>query len=191
MIFHAIPLKDAYTIAWESRSDDRGLFARAFCADEFRRAGIIFSFAQANLTENRIAGTVRGMHFQKSPHAEVKLVRCVKGAIYDVIVDIRPDSSTYLQWFGTTLSAENGLMMYVPEGFAHGYQSLEDHATVFYLVSTPYAPGAEGGLRHDDPHLAIRWPIPVTSVSPKDVEWPLLLERSSVEANSSTETHDL
>jgi dTDP-4-dehydrorhamnose 3,5-epimerase len=189
MIFHPISLKDAYTIAWESRSDDRGLFARVFCADEFRREGLVSSFAQANLSENRRAGTVRGMHFQKAPHAEVKLVRCVKGAIYDVIVDIRPDSSTYLQWFGTTLSSENGLMMYVPEGFAHGYQSLEDHATAFYLVSTPYAPGAEGGLRHDDPHLAIRWPIPVTSVSPKDLEWPLLPERSSVEANSSTQTH--
>ena len=188
MIFHPVPLKDAYTIAWESRSDDRGLFARAFCADEFRREGLVSSFAQANLSENRIAGTVRGMHFQKAPHAEVKLVRCVKGAIYDVIVDIRPDSSTYLQWFGTTLSAENGLMMYVPEGFAHGYQSLEDQATAFYLVSTPYAPWAEGGLRHDDPHLAIRWPISVTSVSPKDVAWPLLSERSAVEANLSTPT---
>jgi dTDP-4-dehydrorhamnose 3,5-epimerase len=189
MIFHPAPLKDAYTIAGESRYDDRGLFARAFCADEFRREGLVHSFAQVNLSDNHRAGTIRGMHFQKAPHAEVKLVRCVKGAIYDVIVDIRPDSPTYLQWFGATLSAENGLMMYVPEGFAHGYQSLEDHATAFYLVSTPYAPGAEGGLRHDDPQLAIRWPISVTSVSPKDVAWPLLPERSSVEANSSPPIH--
>jgi len=189
MIFQPIPLKGAYAIAWEPRTDDRGLFARAFCAEEFRREGLVSSFVQANLSESSVAGAVRGMHFQKAPHAEVKVVRCVKGAIYDVIVDIRPDSSTYLQWFGAVLSAENGLMMYAPEGFAHGYQSLEDHATTFYLVSTPYAPGAEGGLRHDDPHLAIRWPIPVTSVSPKDLEWPLLPERSSVEANSSTQTH--
>ena len=180
MIFQPIPLKEANSIAWEPRTDDRGLIARAYCAEEFRREGLVSSFVQANLSESSAAGTVRGMHFQKAPHAEVKLVRCVKGSIYDVIVDVRPDSSTYLQWFGAILSAENGLMMYAPEGFAHGYQSLEDQATVFYLVSTPYAPGAERGLRHDDPQLAIRWPIPVTSIAPKDAAWPHLPMRASV-----------
>ncbi len=174
MIFHSTPLSDAYTIAWEARQDDRGLFARAFCAEEFSRQGLRTSFTQANISSNRLAGTVRGMHFQAEPHAEVKLVRCVKGALYDVIVDNRPESPTYLRWFGAELSDANGLMMYVPQGFAHGYQALSDDATAFYLVSTPYAPHAEAGLRHDDPRLAIRWPLPVASVSLKDSSWPLL-----------------
>jgi dTDP-4-dehydrorhamnose 3,5-epimerase len=179
MIFEPTPLSGAYTIAWEPRSDDRGLFARAFCAEEFLREGLVSSYVQANLSDNHVAGTIRGMHFQKAPHAEVKLVRCVRGALYDVIVDIRPESSTYLECYGATLSAQNGLMMYVPEGFAHGYQSLEKGSTAFYLVSSPYIPGAEGGLRYDDPRLAIRWPIPITSISPKDLTWPLLQTPSS------------
>jgi len=191
MIFQPIPLKGAYTIAWEPRTDDRGFFARVFCAEEFRREGLVSSFVQANLSESSVAGTVRGMHFQKAPHAEVKLVRCVKGAIYDVIVDIRPDSSTYLQWFGAILSADNGLMMYAPEGFAHGYQSLEDRAAALYLDSTPYAPRAEEGLRHDDPQLAICWPIPVTSISPKDAAWPHLPIRASVAGTSSAQAHQV
>jgi dTDP-4-dehydrorhamnose 3,5-epimerase len=174
MIFHPTPLKDAYTIAWEPRADDRGLFARAFCAEEFACNGLVSSYVQANLSENRVAGTVRGMHFQKPPHAEVKLVRCVRGAIYDVIVDIRPGSPTYLQSFGTTLSADNGLMMYVPTGFAHGYQSLADNSTAFYLVSVPYSPGSESGIRHNDPCVRVSWPLTITSISPKDSAWPFL-----------------
>jgi len=174
MIFHPTPLKDAYTIAWEPRTDDRGLFARAFCAEEFARNGLVSTYVQANLSENRVAGTVRGMHFQKAPNAEVKLVRCVQGAIYDVIVDIRPESTSYLQWFGTTLSATNGLMMYVPKGFAHGYQTLENNSTAFYHVSDPYCPKAEGGIRYNDTRVAIQWPTPVTSVSAKDDSWPIL-----------------
>lgn len=174
MIFNPTPLKGAYTIAWEPRSDDRGLFARAFCAEEFLNQGLVSSYVQANLSDNQLAGTIRGMHFQKAPHAEVKLVRCVRGALYDVIVDIRPESPSYLKCYGTTLSAANGLMMYVPKGFAHGYQSLEDGSTAFYLVSSPYVPGAEGGLRYDDPQLAIGWPTQITSISAKDSTWPLL-----------------
>jgi len=175
MLFHPTPLADAYTVTWQAREDDRGLFARAFCAEEFGREGLCTSFVQANISTNRWAGTVRGMHFQKPPHAEVKLVRCIKGEIYDVIVDMRPDSPTYLRWFGTELTEANGQMMYVPEGFAHGYQAVTADASVFYLVSTAYAPHAESGLRYDDPRVAIQWPLPITSVSPKDGSWPLLL----------------
>jgi dTDP-4-dehydrorhamnose 3,5-epimerase len=181
MIFHATPLADAYTVAWQAREDDRGLFARAFCVEEFARQGLCTSFPQANISCNRLAGTVRGMHFQVAPHAEVKVVRCVKGALYDVIVDNRPESPTYLHWFGAELSDANGLMMYVPQGFAHGYQALTADATAFYLVSAPYAPHAEGGLRHDDPRIAIRWPLPIASVSPKDASWPLLSPQETVQ----------
>jgi len=175
MLFHPTPLADAYTVAWQPSEDDRGLFARAFCAEEFAREGLCTSFVQANISVNRCAGTVRGMHFQKPPHTEVKLVRCVKGGIYDVIVDVRTYSPTYLRWFGAELTDANGLMMYVPEGFAHGYQALTADATAYYLVSAAYAAHAEGGVRHNDPRVAIKWPLPITSVSQKDGSWPLLL----------------
>lgn len=177
MIFHPAPLPGAYTIEWEPRRDDRGLFARAFCSDEFARHGLCCTFVQANLSLNRIAGTVRGMHFQNPPHAEVKLVRCVKGAVYDVIVDMRPTSPTYLRWFGAELSDANGRMMYVPQGFAHGYQALSAVATVFYLVSASYSPDSEGGIRHDDPRVRVVWPLPIASISAKDSSWPLLTEQ--------------
>ena len=154
--------------------DERGLFARAFCAREFAAQGLETSYVQANISTNARAGTVRGLHFQRAPHAEVKLVRCVKGAIYDVIVDMREGSQTYRRSFGAELSDENGLMMYVPKGFAHGYQALADSASVFYMVSAFYAPQAEGGLRFDDPKLAIKWPRAVSDVSDKDARWPLL-----------------
>jgi len=174
MKFTKAPLDGAYLIALEPHQDARGYFARAFCRDEFAAHGLEIDFVQANLSFNAQAGLVRGMHFQKGEDAEVKLVRCVQGAIYDVIVDLRPTSATYLQWFGAELSAENGLTMYVPRGFAHGYQSLTDGATAHYMVSTAYAPGAEGGLRHDDPVLGISWPQRITDVSEKDAAWPLL-----------------
>jgi dTDP-4-dehydrorhamnose 3,5-epimerase len=172
--FTPAPLAGAYVIALEPHSDERGLFARAYCAREFADAGLATELVQANISSNARAGTVRGLHFQRPPHAEVKLVRCVKGALYDVIVDMRATSPTYLRWFGAELSDANGLMMYVPKGFAHGYQSLTDGATVFYMVSAFYAPQAEGGLRHDDPRLAIAWPRAVADVSDKDAQWPLL-----------------
>ncbi len=174
MRFTPAPLAGAYVIALEPRSDERGMFARAFCAREFAGAGLATEFVQANISTNARAGTVRGLHFQRAPHAEVKLVRCVKGALYDVIVDMREKSPTYLQWFGAELSDDNGHMLYVPKGFAHGYQALSDGATAFYMVSEYYAPQAEGGLRHDDPRLAIAWPRAVTDVSDKDAQWPLL-----------------
>ena len=174
MIFNETPLAGAFTIGLEKREDARGHFARAFCAEEFAAHGLETTYLQANHSLNKKTGLVRGMHFQRGEDAEVKLVRCVHGAIYDVIVDNRPESPTYLQWFGAELSEENGLMMYVPRGFAHGYQSLTEGATAFYMVSTGYAPAAEGGLRFDDPAIGIKWPMAVTDLSDKDGNWPLV-----------------
>ena len=174
MRFEQTPLAGSYLIHLDPCVDARGTFARAFCAQEFAAHGLETSFVQANISSNARAGTVRGMHFQRAPHAEVKLVRCTRGAIYDVIVDIREESATYLGWFGAELSKENGLMMYVPKGFAHGYQALSDGATAFYMVSSIYAPDSEGGLRFGDPRLAIKWPRAISEFSDKDAKWPLL-----------------
>ena len=174
MRFEATPLAGAYLIELEPRVDQRGSFARAFCAREFGEHGLQTEFVQTNISSNTRAGTVRGMHFQREPHAEVKLVRCSKGAIYDVIVDMREGSAMRYRWFGAELSEENGLAMFVPKGFAHGYQALSDGATVVYMGSAFYAPEAEGGLRFDDPKLAISWPRAVTDLSDKDARWPLL-----------------
>lgn len=174
MKFKPTPLAGAFLIELEPRVDDRGLFARAFCAKEFAAQQLETSFTQSNISTNTRAGTVRGLHFQRQQHAEVKLVRCVKGAIHDVIVDMRESSPTHLQTFGAELSDENGAMMYVPKGFAHGYQALSDGAAVFYMVSAFYAPEFEGGLRFNDPRLAIEWPHKVTDISDKDAAWPLL-----------------
>ena len=174
MRFTPTGLAGAHLIHLEPRVDERGLFARAFCAREFAAQGLETSYLQANISTNARAGTVRGLHFQRAPDAEVKLVRCVKGAIYDVIVDMREGSQTYLRAFGAELSDDNGLTMYVPKGFAHGYQALSGGASVFYMVSAFYAPQSEGGLRFDDPRLAIKWPRPVADVSDKDAKWPLL-----------------
>jgi len=172
--FEAAPLAGAYLVHLEPILDARGSFARAFCAQEFGAQGLETNFVQANISTNTRAGTLRGMHFQRAPHAEVKLVRCVKGAIYDVIVDMREGSPTYLRWFGAELNEDNGAAMYVPKGFAHGYQALSDGAAAFYMVSAYYAPQAEGGLRHDDAKLAIAWPRAVADLSEKDARWPLL-----------------
>ncbi|WP_416898625.1 MAG: dTDP-4-dehydrorhamnose 3,5-epimerase [Minwuia sp.] len=177
MIFRTTPLDGAYTIELERRQDARGYFARAFCAREFADRGLETEFVQANLSVNAQAGLVRGMHFQAGDDAEVKLVRCVRGAIFDAIVDIRAGSPTHLQWFGAELSEDNGLMMYVPRGFAHGYQSIAEGTMVHYMVSAFYAPDAERGLRHDDPMIGIDWPRPVTDLSEKDRAWPLLERR--------------
>lgn len=177
MVFNETPLDGAYTIAMDPREDPRGYFARAFCSREFGDHGLETSFVQTNLSFNARVGLVRGMHFQTGEDTEVKLVRCVRGAIYDVIVDLRSNSPSYLQWFGAELSENNGLTMYVPRGFAHGYQSLTEGATAHYMVSAYYAPHAEGGVRHDDPAIGIRWPNTVTDLSDKDAAWPLLEPR--------------
>ena len=174
MRFTQTPLANGYLIELDRHPDQRGMFARAFCAREFATLGLETVFVQANISSNVSAGTLRGLHFQREPHAEVKLVRCINGSIYDVIVDLREGSATQYRWFGAELSQDNGLAMYVPKGFAHGYQTLTDGAAVFYFVSTFYAPEAESGLRFDDPRLAIRWPRAVTELSAKDATWPLV-----------------
>jgi dTDP-4-dehydrorhamnose 3,5-epimerase len=173
MIFTPTPLKDAYLIDLELRADDRGAFARTFCAQEFAAHGLKPTVAQCNLSFNHKAGTLRGMHYQLPPAAETKLVRCTKGGIYDVIIDMRPDSPTYLQHFGVELTADNRRALYVPELFAHGYQALTDGAEVVYQVGEFYTPGYERGLRYDDPTFGIVWPMPVTVISPKDAAWEL------------------
>lgn len=179
MIFQETELPGAYLIEPEKRGDERGFFARAWCAREMAEHGLAAELAQANLSRSAQAGTLRGMHFQRAPHAETKLVRCTRGSLYDVIVDLRPGSPTYRRWFGAELSADNGRMLYVPEGFAHGFQTLEDDTEAYYLVSEFYTPGAEGGVRYDDPAFAIRWPRPVTVISPKDESWPDYNEEQS------------
>lgn len=174
MRFDPTGLEGSYLIGLDKRGDERGFFARAFCAEEFAAAGLETNFLQANLSFNASAGIVRGMHFQTGNDAEVKLVRCVSGEIFDVIVDLREDSPTRLRWFGARLTAENGALMYVPRGFAHGYQALTDGATVHYMVSAAYAPEAEGALHHADPRVGIEWPVPVTETSEKDAAVPFL-----------------
>jgi len=171
MLFSPTTLKDAMLIDIERREDERGYFARTMCREEFRAHGLAADFVQANHSYNRRRGTLRGMHFQRAPHEEIKLVRCVRGAIFDVIIDLRPDSPTYMRWEAFELTAENGRSLYVPSGFAHGFQTLVDHVDVIYQVSHPHTPSAEGGLRYDDPKFGIVWPEQVTVIAPKDLAW--------------------
>jgi len=174
MQFHSTPLQDARIVSLEPRTDERGLFARSFCTREFDAAGLISRMVQCNISYNRFKGTLRGMHFQRAPATEAKLVRCTRGAIYDVIVDLRPGSPTYLRHFGIELTADNRTALYVPELFAHGYITLTDDAEVFYQVSGYYTPSLEGGLRHDDPAIGITGPTEMKHISDKDAQWPLL-----------------
>ena len=171
MIFKETPLKDVFVIEMQQLSDDRGFFARSFCMNEFEEHGLKNRVAQCNVSYNHKKGTLRGMHYQLPPAAETKLVRCTRGAIYDVIIDLRPDSPSYLQHFGIELTEENRLSLYVPEMFAHGYQTLTDGAEVTYQVTEFYTPGMERGLPHDDPQFAIDWPLPVEVISDKDANW--------------------
>jgi dTDP-4-dehydrorhamnose 3,5-epimerase len=172
LIFYETPLKGAYTIELEKRGDDRGFFARFFCTEEFSKQGLSHSFAQINNSLTGKKGTLRGMHYQMMPSAEIKVVRCISGALYDVILDLRPDSSTFGQWFGETLSADNRTMLYCPRGFAHGFVTLEDDTEAFYLVSDPYAPELERGIRYNDPKFNIEWPVEPQEISDKDSSWP-------------------
>jgi len=169
-----LPLKGAFTIELRPHEDDRGFFARTFCAREFRRYGLVESFVQCNTSWNTVAGTIRGLHYQLPPSCEVKLVRCTSGALWDVIVDLRPDSETYLKHFGIELSARNRIALYVPKMFGHGFQTLEDGTEAFYQMSEFYAPELATGLRYDDPKLGIKWPLPVSSVSENDRAHSLL-----------------
>lgn len=172
MIFHPTPLAGAYVIELEERADPRGFFARTFCAREFEEMGLKPTVAQANVSYNHLKGTLRGMHYQVPPAAETKLVRCTRGAIHDVIIDLRPESPSYLQHFGVDLTEENRKALYVPEMFAHGYLTLEDGAEVIYQVGEFYTPGYERGIRYDDPRFAIEWPVEVKVISDKDTNWP-------------------
>ena len=174
MIFTETKLKGAFVLDLERREDERGFFARAFCQHEFADHGLKPVIAQGNIAFNVKRGTLRGMHFQFPPAAETKLVRCTRGAIYDVIVDLRPESDTYLEHIAVELSESNQRSLYVPERFAHGYQVLEDETETSYQVGEFYAPEHEGGLMYDDPRLAIEWPLEVTEISPKDAAWPSL-----------------
>jgi len=176
VIFTETKLSGAFVIDIEHREDNRGFFARAFCQREFEEHGLRPVIAQANIAFNRRRGTMRGMHFQFPPAAETKLVRCTRGAILDIIVDLRPESPSYLEHVAVELTADNHRALYVPERFAHGYQVLEDATETSYQVGEFYAPGHEGGLRFDDPRLALSWPLPVSEISEKDRDWPPLTE---------------
>ena len=173
MTFTETPLKGAFVIELEPRMDARGFFARTFCRRDFEENGLNPTIAQCNLSFNLKAGTVRGMHFQKGPASEAKLVRCVRGEIYDVIVDLRPHSSTYRSHFAVELNADNRRALFVPESFAHGFQTLVDRTEVEYQVSEFYTPDQLAGFRYDDPAFAVRWPLPVSVISDQDLQWPV------------------
>jgi dTDP-4-dehydrorhamnose 3,5-epimerase len=172
MIFAATRLEGAWLIDIEPREDDRGFFARTWCRHELSAQGLDTEIAQESVSYNRHRGTVRGLHFQRSPHEETKIVRCTRGAIFDVIVDLRSHSATYLRWQGFELTAENRRALYIPKGFAHGFQSLADDAEVAYQISEFYAPQTAGGCRYDDPAFGISWPLPVTVIGDRDLGWP-------------------
>jgi dTDP-4-dehydrorhamnose 3,5-epimerase len=173
VIFNETKFKGAYIIEFEPLEDERGSFARTFCREEFERRGLNSSVAQCNISHNRKKGTLRGMHYQIAPHAEAKLVTCLAGSIYDVIIDLRADSVTYCQWLAVELSG-NGRrrMLYVPEGFAHGFQTLEDDSEVFYQMSEFYSPPSARGVRWDDPAFAVRWPEGPRILSERDKNYP-------------------
>lgn len=173
MLFIETQLKGAFVVDLEQRQDHRGFFARTFCAKEFSTYGLKPTVAQCNLSFNYKKGTLRGMHYQVAPATEPKFVRCTQGAIYDVIIDMCPDSPTYLSHISVELTAENRRALYVPEMFAHGYQVLTDETEVVYQVSEFYTPGYERGLRYDDPLFGISWPLAVSEISEKDAAWPL------------------
>jgi dTDP-4-dehydrorhamnose 3,5-epimerase len=176
MQFTETKLAGACIIDLERREDSRGFFARAFCQNEFAAHGLKPVIAQANVAYNFKKGTLRGMHFQFPPAAETKLVRCPRGAILDIIVDLRPESPTYLQNIAVELNEENGRALYVPERFAHGYQALRDNTETSYQVGEFYAPDCESGLLHDDPRLGLKWPLPVAVISEKDQKFALLAD---------------
>ncbi|CAN5717492.1 dTDP-4-dehydrorhamnose 3,5-epimerase [soil metagenome] len=172
MLFEKISLAGACIVDLEPIADERGFFARTFDRRAFEANGLNPDVAQANLSFNAMKGTLRGMHWQVAPAPESKLVRCSRGAVYDVIIDLRPGSATYCEHFGVELTAVNRRALYVPEMFAHGFQTLEDDTEVSYMVGDFYTPEAERGVRNDDPLFAIDWPLPISAVSTKDASWP-------------------
>jgi dTDP-4-dehydrorhamnose 3,5-epimerase len=172
MRFEATPLAGAWVIELEPHADERGFFARTFCAREFADHGLPTTFPQSNLSRNATAGTLRGMHFNTAAHAESKVVRCVQGAIHDVIIDLRADSATYRQWFAVELTAASGRSLFVPEGLAHGFLTLVDETDVEYQMGAFYAPEAARGLRWDDPAIGVEWPREPVVMSPRDATYP-------------------
>jgi dTDP-4-dehydrorhamnose 3,5-epimerase len=180
MIFTATQLEDAWLIDIEPREDERGFFARIWCRQELAAQGLDTEIAQESLSFNRHRGTVRGLHFQRPPHEETKIVRCPRGGIFDVIVDLRPRSPTYLRWQGFELTAENHKALYVPKGFAHGFQTLVDDAEIVYQISEFYAPNSAGGHRYDDAAFGVAWPLPVTMISERDLSWPAFNAATSI-----------
>jgi dTDP-4-dehydrorhamnose 3,5-epimerase len=176
MLFFETRLSGAFTIEPQRDSDERGFFARTWTAEEFREHGLDPQIAQCCVAYNAKRATIRGLHYQIAPSSEAKLVRCTRGTIYDVAVDLRIDSPTYLQWAALELSEDNGIMFYIPEGFAHGYQTLQDETEVFYQISAKYCPAAGRGIRWNDPAVGIEWPLPVSVISPRDQNLPLIQE---------------
>ena len=172
MIFTECKLSGAFIIDLETIEDPRGFFARTWCQREFREHGLSMSTVQVNIGFSRRKGTLRGMHYQEPPRDEVKVVRCTRGAVYDVIIDLRPDSRTYTQWAGVELTAGNHRILYVPQGFAHGYQALEDNTEICYQTSEFYHPEAARGVRYSDPKFGIEWPLETTVISEADRSWP-------------------
>lgn len=172
MVFTETKLKGAYLIELETKTDERGFFARAWCQKEFQAHDLVSHFVQCNVSWNKIKGTLRGMHRQVAPHEESKLIRCTRGAIYDVMLDLRRDSPTFGKWQGFELTEENHKSLFVPGGFAVGLQTLKNHSEVVYLVSEFYTPGAEEGVRYNDPAFGIEWPLQVNIISEKDRSWP-------------------
>ena len=172
MKFHETPLAGAYVVELEKRGDDRGFFARAFCQNEFAEFSLPTDIAQVNNSLSADRGTLRGMHYQLAPKAETKMVRCIRGALWDCIIDLRPESPTFCQWFGEELSAENRKMMIVPKGFGHGFITLTEDVEAFYFVDEYYAPDNERGIRWNDPKFGIQWPIEPVIVSDKDQNHP-------------------
>jgi dTDP-4-dehydrorhamnose 3,5-epimerase len=172
MIFNETKLPGVYVIDLERSVDERGFFARAWCEREFAAHGLTARLSQINVSHNALRGTLRGMHWQRAPHEEAKAVSCLRGAIYDVALDLRADSPTYLQWFAAELTAENRRQMFIPAGCAHGFQTLTDDAEALYFMSEFYSPQHGAGVRYDDSAFAIQWPLPVTNISPADQAWP-------------------
>lgn len=180
MKFIESPLAGVYVIDLEPMIDDRGYFARTFCADEFERAGLVTDWVQCNTSFNRYAGTIRGLHYQCGPYSETKLVRCTRGTAFDVAVDIRQESPTYGRWFSVELSADNHRMVYIAEGFAHGFQTLVDNTELSYQMSAFYRPEFARGIRWDDPEIAVAWPREKSTMSARDHELPLLADISGL-----------
>lgn len=180
MKFTRTKIDGVVVVELEPRADNRGFFARQWCADEFASAGLDTRIAQVNTAHSAATGTLRGMHFQAAPHAEVKLVRCTRGAVFDVAVDLRAASPTFCQWFGIELDADAGRALYIPEGCGHGYLTLMPETDLVYQASVRYAPKCAGGIRYDDPAFKIAWPAPISVVSQQDLGWPMFVPAESV-----------